>query len=42
MALVRDPAKNRVIRFATSRGPAPDEWALRQRGVLADPPAVTR
>ncbi len=42
MALVRDPARNRVIRFETSRGPAPDEWALRQRGMLVDQPAAAR
>jgi 5,5'-dehydrodivanillate O-demethylase len=42
MGLVRDPARNRVIRFHTSRGPAPDEWALRQRGLLADAPSGAR
>jgi 5,5'-dehydrodivanillate O-demethylase len=41
MALIRDPARNRVIRFATSRGPVPAEGALRQRGLLADQPART-
>jgi len=36
MGIIRDPEQNRVIRFQTSKGPAPDEWALRQRGLLAD------
>jgi 5,5'-dehydrodivanillate O-demethylase len=42
MGLVRDPARNRVIRFETSRGPAPDERARREKEWLVDAPPGPR
>jgi 5,5'-dehydrodivanillate O-demethylase oxygenase subunit len=35
MGLIRDRARNRVIRFETSRGPAPAAWVTGQRGSQA-------